>query len=485
MAIFGWLTLLRYLLVKTALLAALLFLTGFHARAQEYYLDLSTQTLGFTNGLVGFTQVLDGRAGHPPIGVVYRGLGNKSVSMAFRRGLETELAAYLQAQWPSQFATHRVALCLRGLRLGETLGGTKEQASGNIIADVYEELPDGYHFVQRVSAQVSDQGTEVSGRHANHMALLLHQCVDQLNSADWTAAKAHPAQALAALRTDVPTSSRRAAILREAPRRGLYYRYDQFLANRPDTVSPFRVDTIRRGFKSRLAETRWQGVARVRPEITNWHGKRPVAADLWGFCDGQQAYVRHDNQFFPLMRQGDFFTFVGEAPFDQIHAAAQAQAQRRAMVLAGAIGVAVSSTNVPDHTAEPTAYGLDLTTGALGHYPGQQTPARLDTAYLYLYRPGLASTASGPVGVYVEDHMVGTLQPGQYLEVPWFRFGKPMRVCLSGLKAGSACQYLVPNTAQLNYLRINPATAAHPWQWVPPTQGAADLDELDKQHEKK
>jgi len=82
--------------------------------------------------------------------------------------------------------------------------------------------------------------------------------------------------------------------------------------------------------------------------------------------------------------------------------------------------------------------------------------------------------------VSVDGRQIGSLRPGQYLELPWFRFGKPLELCLGDWPVAKPCQYLVPNTAQLNYLKINAATSPQPWQWMPPAQGAADLDELDE-----
>ena len=189
--------------------------------------------------------------------------------------------------------------------------------------------------------------------------------------------------------------------------------------------------------------------------------------------------MKYNKKFYPLTRQGSFFTFVAEAPVDQLHAAALAQSQGRAAVLGGAIGAAVARTSVADHTDEPMPYGLDMATGALGPFPGLSTPLRADTAYVYLYRPAQAA-GTPPVGVFVDGRDMGALRPGEYLEVPWARFGKPMRLCLSGVAVANPCQILVPNTAQLNYLKIGAGPADRPWQWMPPAQGAADLDELDK-----
>ena len=179
------------------------------------------------------------------------------------------------------------------------------------------------------------------------------------------------------------------------------------------------------------------------------------------------------------MRQGNFFTFVGEAPEDALFAAAQAQAQMHAGMIAGVAGAAMARVSIPDHTAEPMAYGIDLRTGAIGPYPGPSTLVRSDTAYVYVYR--LPHPGAAPLKVYVEGAEMGTLGSGQYLEVPWSRFGKPMQLCLGNWPVAKPCQFVVPNTTQLNYLKINEAGASQPWQWMPPKQAAADLDELDRQ----
>lgn len=453
-------------------------------RAQTYYLNLTYQTLDVPGRAVRVEKVVDGRAGNPPIGIAYRGGFGKSVAIGFREGLEPELTAFLQSQLPGRPTDHAVVLCLRRLQLSEMMGGTKEQATASLAADVYEHRPDGYHFVQSVAAQASSQGREVTHRHAEHLAQMLSQCLGQLSKADWPAVAARPARPLAGLPTDAPAAlvaGRRAApaVLRETLRRGLYLRFDQFLANRPDTAMNFRLDTLRRHYRSRLATAQWLGVARVRPKGRLGANDNVPLPDLWGFCDGQQAYVKYGKHFYPLMRQGNSFTFVGEAPADQMYEATLAQAQAHAGVLAGVAGAAVARTNVPDHTAEPMAYGLDMSTGAVAPYPSRRTPLRSDTAYVYIYRP-VQAVAAEAVQVLVNGQQMGALLAGQYLEVPWARFGKSLQLCLNGVTVANPCQYVVPNSAQLNYLRINASKGAQPWQWMPPAKGSADLDELDK-----
>lgn len=457
------------------------------ARAQTYYLSLEGLALDLPTRAVSVEQVVDGRTGNPPIGIVYRGLGGKSAAVAFREGAAVELTRFLQLQ-TVPYPTYRpVVFCLRALHIGETMGGTREQASAELTADVYEHRPTGYHFVQRVSAHASAYGREITGRHPGHLAQLLTQCINQLSGADWDAAVRQPARTLAQLPADAPTplaaSGRRgAAILRAVPRRGIYYQFEQFLANQPDTTTRFVVDTLRRRrYRSPLATAQWLGVARVDLRAAQGAGSATVPDDLWGFSDGQQVFMRYDKQFFPLMRQGSAFTFVGEAPLDQMYAAVQSQRQAKAGVMGGLIGGVIAGATtggMHDHTAEPMAYGLDLQTGAVGPYPGHAA-VRPDTAFLYVYRAP-EYTAAPPLKVVVEGREIGALGPGQYLEVPWARFGKPLHLCIGNWPVPNPCQYLVPNTAQLNYLKINAPAAAPPWQWVPPAQGAADLDALDR-----
>lgn len=472
----------RFLLLAL-LLAALLLAAAPAARAQTYYLDLTGQLLSVPNRTVAVEQVVDGREGHAAIGVVYRGLGNKSAAVLFRQGLAPELTAFVQAQLPARPTDHSVVLCLRQLRVSETIARMTEQASADLAADVYEHLTDGYHFVQSVGGHTNARALETTYLHAEHVALLLGQCMEQLNRADWTAAAARKPLSLAALASDVPASlaggGRRGPvppILRQAPRRGMYYRFEQFLANRPDTSLAFRLDTIRLRLGSELAMQKWAGVARVRPLPTDGSSHRKEFTGLWGFSDGQQLFVLHNKRFFPLVRQGSFFTFVGEAPLDQEYVLARAEAQARA----GVMGVALM--NKPDHTAEPMPYALDMRTGELAAYPGSRSSARPDTAFIYVYRP-VPATGPALVKVRVNGREVGSLRPGQYLELPWSRHAQPLQLCFDGLPVTTPCQYLVPDKAQLNYLKINASGSASSWQWMPPAQGSADLDELDKQRQ--
>jgi len=96
-----------------------------------------------------------------------------------------------------------------------------------------------------------------------------------------------------------------------------------------------------------------------------------------------------------------------------------------------------------------------------------------------VYRP---AQALGPnqVQVWLNGKQAGTLRPGEYLELPWPYYATLFNLCLTDGVTGSACQYLMPDVAQPNFLRVSFSPEAPLWQWVPLAQGMAELDDLDR-----
>lgn len=463
-------------------------------QAQQYYLDLSHQSLSLPSRTVSVTQVVDGRPGKPVIGLVYRGLANQQAAVLFRRGLEVELTDFLRQQLPARPEDHTVVLCLRQLRVGEQMAGITEKASADLAADVYEQLPDGYHFVRSVAAHTSSRALETTYLHAAHVAQLLQKCLEQLTTYHWPTTPLSPARTLAQMLTDSPMAipaanvaagvaqAARPAILQEAPRPGVYYSFGQFLANTPAPGLRATADTVSFGFGAPLARRLWRGVPRLRVRILNEKNQSQSAKEVWGFSDGRQLFVQHEKEFFPLHRYHDFFTFVGETPPDVAYM--QSRAQSSAAVMGGVVGAMIASNpnNANDHTAEPMGYSVDMHTGQAGQFPNPllPPPVRNDTAYIYLYR--YADTAAAPVSFSLDDQPAGQLKIREYLEILWPYPGRMLCLCLE--LPGLPCQLIIPNPAGLNYLRVTTPgslTTRPICEWVSTAQGEADLDEIDRQ----
>ena len=52
---------------------------------------------------------------------------------------------------------------------------------------MYEQLPDGYHFVRSTGAHASAHGYETTSRYAGHLAELLSQGIGPVAGASWAA----------------------------------------------------------------------------------------------------------------------------------------------------------------------------------------------------------------------------------------------------------------------------------------------------------
>ena len=450
-------------------------------RAQPYYLTLSKQTISLPERTLYVEQVVDGRAGNPAIGMIYRGMYDKQVPVLFKQSLETELMAWLQQQLPKRPTDHAVVLCIRQLGVSETVRGATKGAvaSADLVADIYAHQSDGYHFVRTVADRVTGRGIYSNGDHAEHLANVLQRCLLQVLQMDWE--RPQPARDLAQLATDKPHGMARPAILRAAvPRRGVYFNLEQFLANQPDTTAELHVDTVGVHGVTSIMEpgmptgnnSEWKGTTVLRARMRTAKGDRIAPKTVWGFSDGRQAYFRQINNYRPLTRQDGFYTFVGAAPVDVT------AASRRAMDNAtrGAVSGGIYDYSPIGNTGQPIIYSLDTRTGHTGPFPPPGQVVKHDTAFVYVYRP-IGGTAE-PRRVLVDDHLFGQLRPGEYLEIPWPHFGRAMRLGV-GTPGGPAL-LLAPSTANANYIRLQPSSAYTPWMMMPIRQGEAEVDALEK-----
>ena len=461
------------------------------ALAQVFYLDLSKQPLELPRRVVSVEQVVDGRPGRPAsVGTIYKGLNEKSVPVLFRQSLEAELTAWLGQQLPARPTDQPVVLlCVRQLLVSETvtnnLLGGNTTAMAQLAVDLYTRRPEGYQFIISRNAQLNRPGISMNADHALHMAQLLQQCLATLTAADLTAAAGRPLRSLAQVLATAPAGPTKAAILRAVrPRRGVYFSFEQFVANHPDTAAQVRVDTVRGNtLRAKALGTNtgtnglgWEGTILLRAKVRA-NGSLVPMKQVWGYADGTQAFVRQGNLYRPLNRLRDFYTYVGAAPIDY-------SASRQRVLGSGAVGlggvagrpIAGAIDTPEDDTGQPMVFALNMSTGYVAPYPPLGQPLPHDTAFIYVYRPASGPAEAQPI--LLNDHVVGKLLPGQYLELKWPHFGQAMRLSMG--TAGGPTLLVVPNTATANYIRLRPGAALTPWHSMPATQGEAEVDALEK-----
>ncbi|MDB5267673.1 MAG: hypothetical protein JWP58_713 [Hymenobacter sp.] len=466
---------------RRGLCLLLLALCSRPALAQVYYVDINQQTLSLPERAVYVEQVLDGRAGSPALGLIYTGLHDKQVPALFRTGLEQELTAWLRRELPARPTDRPLVLCVRQLLVNEEMKGLMRSTSSSaaLVADVYARLPDGYHFVQTVTGKTSSHGMTLNTDHSHNLAQIMQAGLSELAAANWALAAKRPARALGQLKADKPAGKAQPTILRAAmPRKGVYHSFQQFVANQPDTVSVVRVDTLAASTVSTLFDpnatpnsvAEWKGTCLLRAKVYDASGTRVPPRDVWGFSDGRHAYISQLNNFRLLTRQNGYFTFVGTAPVD---ATAEGQRAQRTAI-GGAVGGAYAGQL--GNTGMPVAYALNCGSGSVSQYPFPGQPQRPDTAFLYVYRP--PGGPATPRRILLNDHEVGQLRPGEFLELSWPHTGRVLRLSVD-LASGPAL-LAVPSGVTANYVKLVAGAARTPWQWMPAKQGEAEVDALER-----
>lgn len=438
---------------------------GWQARAQVFYLDLNPQRISMPQRTLYVEQVLDGRTEpSSAIGSVYNGLSGSPAVVEFRRGLGPELTEWLQRHLPARPDDQAVALCVRQLRVNEVLSGLAERGTVELAFDVYAHLPDGYHFVRRLSDCAGGVAPDMTSTHAPRLAQLLQSGLRGLAPGPWPAAARRPALRLEQLAADQPTGVEPPAIVRAArPQRGVYYTAAQFLANHPDTTVSLTLETI---------PVKAGGLAsspQLRPVVRTAHGHRLKVSELWGLADGQQAYIQQGGALERLVQQGDVYTFMSSGLEQKAN-----PIQLNYIPIPGGTGFVSLSRPAPV-TGGIMVFALDMHTGQPGPYPRPGQPISQDTAYVYVYRaPGGSPEARR---LLVNGQEVGWLRPGGYLEVPcsplgrimWFNLDRPDGLALA----------MIPGTGAASYVKLVTQPVVS-WQWMPPHLGEADVDVLEK-----
>ena len=471
------------------------------ARAQVYYLDVSQQAISVPGRMMYVEQVVDGRAGQPAIGMLYKGLHDKPAAVLFQQSMANELTAWLRKQLPQRPTDQGVVLCVRQLRVAETVESTpltsNTTAKADLAADVYVHLPDGYHFVRSLADHTSSAGIWANSDHAVHLAQLFQRCLAQLTAADWAASATRPVRTLAQLAASRPTAAFAPVLRAAVPRGGVYHTVEQFIANQPDTTLQLRLDTVQwsavrasildpnaparimsgTGYSRPVWNTPsgWKGTIQLKAKARTANGDRVAAREVWGFSDGQQAYLRQGNTFRMLVRQANFYTYVGAAPVDL------AAANRRlwgggpgSLTTRPAAGA--MRRDAEDSSGEPMVFALDMRTGQAAPFPPSGQPQRADTAFVYVYRP--PGGPPEPQRLLLNDRQVGQLLPGQYLELVCPHYGDAVRLSLD--TASGPTLLVVPNATSTNYVKLRSGNALSPWQWMPVRQGEAEVDALEK-----
>ncbi|OWP63354.1 hypothetical protein CDA63_09095 [Hymenobacter amundsenii] len=403
-----------------------------------------------------FDRLVDARPDRTRLGSVHRGVGNKLVSADFGQPLEAELTPWLQQALPATAATRPVVVRVHTLSVGEIITPTSETAAAELVIDFLEPVgADAYRLVLSTGELVESNGIDVTKHHPKNLRIALEQSLRKL-AAQPAASDAAPTlswtQVLAGVDGVAPE---RYPVQQQPLRPGVYKSFEEFRANAP-TLQEGPLEIVKTPRKGR----EWAGTNNVEAYylyLDPNHQRRPVR-DAWGLSDGQTAYIRYRNRYFPLTPAGPDYTFTGfriPDPNEQLAGVALG-------AMFGLAGALVAAATLPSGT-QPQRYDLHLTSGrVVATERPNTTPdgfVRADTAAIYLYRRPDAQSGQ-PVRVQLNGREVGQLTAGSYLALSWTDRQQQLRICVGSEQ--ETCRAFVPDFTTATYLECSLPSAISP-----------------------
>jgi len=429
------------LFYRVALVAAGLGLPGAAAAQAPLFYTIELPAAPASAPLpVYVARVVDARANKAGLGWINNGLDNTRRLARFAQGLEQELTNFFGRELHPPEARPLV-LVVRRLTLAEQAAGLREYALAEVVADFYEQQPDGYHWVHHAAELATDHAFDVTSLHPPLLAQVLRQALAPLGTASlapaaspalsWEALLAAPAPPAYAVETAAP------------PRSGLYRQPADFQRNQPWHEGQWSNRPL-----GHLAAYGARALMRRATAEDAWHDDD----DLWGFCDGSRVYVRHGSAYYPLQHNAQGYFYQAPGYLDS--------RQRKSTAVLYTPGGGVMTKTPPKLTA--TTLQLWPDTGFAGEaIPATaraDAPAAAATVIVYR-RPDAAPDRD--VQILLNGQPAGSLRGGEYLALP-MPGGELAEVSVCGQAGRETCFRFRPDRLAANYLDCRLSLATQP-----------------------
>ena len=441
-----------------------------------YYVPAPRAQASLPAGPAYVAHLVDARRQRTSIGWVMASGSPLHKPVMFHEGLLATLRPFLARYAPGQPGAVPLVMRLTGLEVAERPDRYSEAALAGLTADFYAPQPDSSYRLVAHFAQIREHSAvalvgDATGRHAANVGeLLLAAAIQSRDVAHWAssgpsypaayvlATEPHPAETLPVL---VPAT---------LPRPGYYHSLTDFWNNQP--AEPGQPTVEARPYQG----SEWAGEQEVKPYRLNAAGKLALAADVWGFCDGQHYYVRREQAFYQLRQQGQDFVFYGRIGQDPQFRAATASRSMTGALMGGMAGAALA--NVAASIVENRAlFTLSLLTGNVSlDQPSQNTSdVTARPTHLFVYRPRSAKGA--PVRI-----RLAAGQPAQELAAGDFltfepASDQPVQVYLVPATGPEVSVVVTPTAEIPTYLECRPAEGT-PLRQVKDDAGAAAVTRL-------
>ena len=197
-------------------------------------------------------------------------------------------------------------------------------------------------------------------------------------------------------------------------KRGVYANFGDFLSNEPSIVDSFLVNIVPRDKEI------WEGTFSLTPRYAA--GSKKVKK-VWGFSDGEKAYVFNEIEYFEVDVEDDELIFYG---YDKI----EDSGAMAAGVLGGVIGGAIyAAAQLSKAKSQKVRYRIDPSTGLALHPNAEALANRAEfTKELVIYRRSKKEALENFV-FSLDDSLKYTFPPDSYVLLKYRISDLEIQIC--------------------------------------------------------
>jgi len=193
----------------------------------------------------------------------------------------------------SRLASTKIIVCLKKLWIARHLTEENNHWQGGIIwkADCFEKVNDTFVYLSGVDTVIK------GGSNTNFIAKKLIPFCLQLTTSKIKSAIEDPGKKKAYVDINqFRINYHKIPVLQKGQKKkGLYLTYEQFLNDTPTPVN-FEVE------RDKLSDALF---------VKNSKGNYELVRNLWGYCDGENRYIKSGEKYFQLCRYNNTFYFYG------------------------------------------------------------------------------------------------------------------------------------------------------------------------------
>lgn len=372
-------------------------------------IELENEKFEIANRNFYISKVIDEREDKSISWIIQWRGDNHKLKAQFKDGSEAAIFNFISNSLPKEEGQKEIVVKIIELQISEVFVWNKI-GEATIKMDFYS-YNDAGHFVKvfQTGAVIAERAINVTERHEARIRRTIINCMEKLSLSTW----------IENLSSQFSENKKMEVSLPDNLVEGIYKNFEEFLANKPSITSGYYVNYFTRTHKL------WNETLTFSHKDSKDNRK---IKKIWGFSDGESAYILHQKEFFKIELVENRYQFVG---FDKINL----DTSYAPAYFGGLIGAsATSSIALRQAKNRPTEYFIDTYTGMPINLEEEKIKFLGKMVKLYFYRLGKKEDRA-PVLLSVNDSLHFNFVPNSF-EVLSFRSSEsPVKVCYgSGLQ---------------------------------------------------